>query len=67
MSAFVGVDYLLGAIYVLSTVKSAVGAVQYARSWYTWINRGEKKEEPGDYQAWQWVDDEGDEIEIEKN
>ena len=65
MSAFAGVDYLIGAIYVLSTVKSAVGAVQYAKTWYTWIYPAEEKE-TGDYQAWQWVEDEGDEFEIEK-
>ena len=65
MSA-VGFEYLLSAIYVVSTIKSAVGAVQYANSWYTWLpGDSETAPIPPDHKSWQWVEND-DEFEIER-
>lgn len=65
MSA-VGLEYLLSAIYVVSTIKSAVGAVQYANSWYTWLREdNETTLILPDDKSWQWIEND-DEFEIER-
>ena len=61
----VGLEYLLSAIYVVSTIKSAVGAVEYAGSWYTWLRGSSKDTAPPDHKAWQWIEYD-DEFEIER-
>ena len=70
MSVVAGIDLVLGAIYVVTTVKTTISAVQYANSWVRWFEDKRRKKarggEGGIDAAWQWVDTVDDEFEIEK-
>jgi hypothetical protein len=64
-----GIELILGAVYVISTVKTTVSSAKYAYSWVEWARRkerGQRQEGEAD-EAWQWIEDDEDEFIIEKD
>ena len=63
-----GIEVILGAVYVVSTIKTTVSSAQYAYSWVKWA-RGKRAHPPDidkNHDAWQWIDSD-DEFFIEKD
>ena len=63
-----GVEVILGAVYVVSTIKTTVSSAQYAYSWVKWA-RGKRAHSPDidrNNDAWQWIESD-DEFFIEKD
>ena len=63
-----GIEMVLGAVYVVSTIKTMVSSAQYAYSWVKWA-RGKPAHPPdvidNNSEAWQWIDSD-DEFLIER-
>lgn len=49
-----GIELLIGAIYVGSTIKTTISTIQWAHSWVKWA-RGPVTP-PHVERAWQWID-----------
>jgi hypothetical protein len=63
-----GIEVILGAVYVVSTIKTTVSSAKYAYSWVKWA-RGKRAHPPNidkNNDAWQWIDSD-DEFFIEKD
>jgi len=57
-----GIEFLLGAVTAISTIKTTVSSAKYAYEWIQWARQ--KKEVSPDNHAWQWIESD-DEFEIE--
>ena len=64
-----GLEVILGAVYVISTVKTAASSAEYVHSWVKWAREKKNKEaqEKKSQEAWQWIEDDEDEFVIEKD
>ena len=62
-----GIELILGAVYVISTVKTTVSSAQYAYSWVKWARQKKEDERVERDEAWQWIEDDEDEFIIEKD
>lgn len=64
-----GLEVILGAVYVISTVKTAASSAEYVHSWVKWAREKKYKEEQErkSQEAWQWIENDEDEFIIEKD